>query len=60
MELFVMLCRTLVVTPYNVHFSLQDGMNPLMWASHKGHMECVKLLLDRDAEFNMQNKVREI
>ena len=28
-----------------------------MVASHEGHVECVKMLLDRGAEVNMQNKV---
>ena len=31
-----------------------------MWASRNGHMECVKLLLDRGAVVNVQNEVREV
>ena len=40
-----------------MHFSLQDGWTALMKASKAGHIECVKVLLDRGAEVNMQNKV---
>ena len=28
-----------------------------MMASERGHMECVKMLLDRGADVNMQDKV---
>ena len=28
-----------------------------MWASGSGHMECVKVLLDRIADVNMQDNV---
>ena len=59
-EIVHLLCWTLVVTPYDILLSLQDGMNPLMWASYKGNIECVKLLLDRGAEVNIQNKVSEV
>ena len=37
--------------------SLQDGETALMKASWKGHMECVKVLLDNGAEVNKQDKV---
>ena len=37
--------------------SLQDGWTALMMASENGHMECVKVLLDRGADVNMQNTV---
>ena len=37
--------------------SLQDGETALMKASWKGHMECVKVLLDKGAEVNKQDKV---
>ena len=43
-----------------MHLSLQYGWTPLMWASCNGRMDCVKLLLDRGAELNVQNKVSEI
>ncbi|KAL5515176.1 hypothetical protein EMCRGX_G000307 [Ephydatia muelleri] len=35
---------------------LSGPKTPLMWASHNGHTECVKVLLDRGAQVNMQNK----
>ena len=41
-----------------MHLSLQWGETALMLASHAGHMECVKVLLDKGADVNMQNKVR--
>ena len=31
-----------------------------MCASHNGHLDCVKNLLDKGAEVNMQMKVRAI
>ena len=37
--------------------SLQDEWTALMMASNAGQVECVKLLLDRGAEVNMQRKV---
>ena len=40
-----------------MHLSLQDGRTALMMASEAGQVECVKVLLDRGAEVNMQNKV---
>ena len=40
-----------------MHFSLQDGATALMKASKAGKVECVKVLLDRGAEVNMQHKV---
>ena len=42
---------------YNVYLSLQDGQTVLMLASSEGHSECVKDLLDKGAEINMQDKV---
>ena len=36
---------------------LQDGGTPLMAALLGGHIECVKLLLDRGARVNQQDKV---
>ena len=40
-----------------MHLSLQFRETALMMALKKGHMECVKLLLDKGAEVNMQDKV---
>ena len=40
-----------------MHLSLQDGQTALMKASEAGQVECVKVLLDRGAEVNMQDKV---
>ena len=41
-----------------MHLSLlQDGGTALMKASKAGHLECVQVLLDKDADVNMQNKV---
>ena len=37
-----------------MHLSLQDGSTALMMASE---VECVKMLMDRGAKVNMQNKV---
>ena len=31
-----------------------------MWASYKGHLECVKDLLDKGVEVNMQKKVSAV
>ena len=40
-----------------MHLSFQNGWTALMWASGSEHMECVKVLLDRGADVNMQDKV---
>ena len=40
-----------------MHLSLQWGWTALSMASEAGQVECVKLLLDRGAEVNMQDKV---
>ena len=41
-----------------MHLSLQRGETAVMKALEKGHMECVKLLLDKGADVNcMQNRV---
>ena len=37
-------------------FSLQEGYTPLIVASRHGHVECVKVLLDRGAQTNLQDK----
>ena len=44
----------------DVHLSLQNGCTPLMVASGGGHVECVKLLLDRGAQANHQIKVSAV
>ena len=33
-----------------------DGVTPLVWASYKGHLRIVKLLLEKGADINMQDK----
>ena len=40
-----------------MYLYLQDGKSPLVMASSRGHFEIVKLLLDKGAEVNHQNKV---
>ena len=42
---------------YDMHLPYQYGWTALMRASGSGHMECVKVLLDRGADVNMQDKV---
>ena len=42
---------------YDVYLSLQNGQSPLMMASAEGHLEIVKLLLDKGAVVNHQNTV---
>ena len=41
-------------------FSLQDEWTALALASMAGHIECVKVLLDRGAQHNHQNKVSAV
>ena len=45
---------------YDVHKSLQNGRTALMWASQRGHLECVKKLLDRGAQVNVQDEVSAV
>ena len=40
-----------------MHLSFQNGRTALMWASGSGHTECVKVLLDRSADVNMQGTI---
>ena len=40
-----------------MHSSLQYGRTPLMVASGWGHVECVKLLLDKGAHANNKSEV---
>ena len=44
----------------HVHVPSQDGETALMKASELGHVEHVKVLLDRGAEVNMQDKVTKV
>ena len=39
-----------------MHLSLQDGWTAIKNASLEGHMECVKVLLGKSAEVNIQDK----
>ena len=39
---------------------LQDGWTTLMVASVTGNVECVELLLYRDLQVNVQNKVSSV
>ena len=41
----------------HVPLSLQDGWTPLMWASSKGHITCVQLLLKKGAQVDYQANV---
>ena len=43
-----------------VLISLQRGQTPLIWASFKGHVQIVQLLLDRGAQINHQDWVSAI
>ena len=47
-------------TPCDMTLSLQNGDTPLMFASSIGHVECVKLLLERGAQANNQDKVSAV
>ena len=44
-------------THHDMHLSFQDGGTALMKASESERLECVKVLLDRGADVNMQDKV---
>ena len=46
--------------PCDMHLSLQRGYTPLMEAASEGHVECVKLLLERGARANHQNEVSAV
>ena len=45
---------------YYIHLSLQFGHTPLIEASYWGHVGCVQLLLDRGAQDNLQDHVRDL
>ena len=41
----------------DMHLSLQHGDTPLMVASREGRDRCVRLLLNKGAQVNRENKV---
>ena len=43
--------------PMICHFLLQRGWTSLMEASRRGHVECVKMLLEGGAQANQQDNV---
>ena len=44
-------------THYDMHLPFQNGWTALLFVTGSRHMECVKVLLDRGADVNMQKKV---
>ena len=54
------LCESFLVYPYTVLYSLQDGRTPLMEALSEGHVECVRLLLDKGALVDHQDNVSAV
>ena len=50
----------IVISPCSVYmyFSIQNGVIALMRGSREGHVECVKLLLDKGASTDILDKVR--
>ena len=40
-----------------MHLSLQWGQTALMMAYDRGHIECVKMLVDKGAQVNIQDTV---
>ena len=46
-----------VVYKVYMYFSLQYGETALMMASSGGHVECVKLLLDKGASADLSDRV---
>ena len=43
-----------------MYFSLQYGATALMLAFREGHVECVKLLLDKGASADVSDKVSAV
>lgn len=43
-----------------ISFFAQDGYTPIMCAAEQGHLELAKLLVQTNADLNMQNKVSAI
>ena len=52
----------IVISPCSVYmfFSLQYGVTALMMASRGGHVECVKLLLEKGASADLLDKVSAV
>ena len=50
-------CTVFDIGRTGLHLSLQNGWTALIKASEAGKVECVKVLLDRGAEINMQSNV---
>ena len=48
---------TINIPGTNMIMYLQHGKTPLMVAAHFGHVDCVKMLLDRGAHANHKDKV---
>ena len=46
-----------IVMNYVLHHSLQDGVTPLIAASHEGHKDTVEVLLNHGAEVDLPDKV---
>ena len=42
---------------YGIHFLLQGSWSSLMRASYKGHVECIRILLEGGAQANQHDKV---
>ena len=47
-------------THCDIHLPFQDGRTALINSSWLGHMECVRLLLYRGAEVNIQDMVSTV
>ena len=47
-------------THHDIHLPFQYGWTALMKASWSGHIKCVKVLLDRGADVNMQKMVSAV
>jgi len=49
--------KTIAWVPLFTLFGVQDGDTALMMASARGHIDVVKLLLDKGAKINKRNRV---